>query len=375
LIVDDVPENLQVLGSMLQRKGYDVNVASSGADALSFVAKQPPDLILLDVAMPQMDGFQVCEALKANPDTKHIPVMFLTAHSDKERIVHGFQSGGVDYITKPFHAAELMARVRTHLELKLSRELIEKRNDELQALNDEKNELLGIVAHDLKNPLNGIRGIAELLIKTDNMPQDELKEFSQGIYDSAEKMFTLIANLLSVNAIERGAVHLDIQPVPVTGIVQHLVSEYRQRAEAKNITLNLNAPAPEATALCDETALVQVLDNLVSNAVKYSPHGKNVYISIEQTAQSAPNAQSAEHHDGEYIRISIRDEGPGFSDEDKTRLFGKFAKLSAKPTGNEHSTGLGLSIVKKMMDAMGGDVWCESSAGAGATFVLSFKSA
>lgn len=358
LIVDDVPENLQVLGSMLQRKGYEINVASSGMDALSLVEKNQPDLILLDVAMPQMDGFQVCEALKQNDVTKNIPVVFLTAHSDKERIVRGFQVGGVDYITKPFHAAELLARVHTHLELKFSREELLRRNTALQHLNDEKNELMGIVAHDLKNPLNGIRGIAEILIKDESLPRDQSVEFFTSIFDSAEKMFALIKNLLSINAIERGAITLQIQPVALAGIVEHIVTMYQQRASNKNIIISLdNQPA---VVEADETAIVQILDNLISNAVKYSPFDKKIYISVNSTSDE----------EQPVVQIRVRDEGPGLTEDDKNRLFGKFARLSAKPTGGEHSTGLGLSIVKKMVEAMKGKVWCESAAGNGATFIV-----
>jgi signal transduction histidine kinase len=372
LIVDDVPENLQVLGSMLQRKGYDVNVASGGADAIALAQKHPPDLILLDVAMPHMDGFQVCETLKSKEETKHIPIMFLTAHSDKERIVRGFQVGGVDYVTKPFHAAELLARVRTHLELKESRELIMQRNLELQRINDEKNELLGIVAHDLKNPLNAIRGIAEILRREGvGLPEGQLLEFYDNIYDSSQKMFTLLTNLLSVNAIERGAVQLAIQPVAVYGVVEHLASEYRLQAAAKNITLTVEN-YPDAYAMCDETALVQVLDNLISNAVKYSPHGKHITVRVKVLATEG--TQPAAGDINGVVRIEVQDEGPGLTDEDKKKLFGKFARLSAQPTGKEHSTGLGLSIVKKMVEAMNGNVWCESEYGKGATFIVEFLS-
>ncbi len=367
LIVDDVPENLQVLGSMLQRKGYDVNVASSGIDALALVAKQKPDLILMDVAMPNLDGFQVCERLKADDTTKDIPVMFLTAHSDKERIVKGFQVGGVDYITKPFHAAELLARVRTHLELRSSRELIVKRNAELQSLNDEKNELFGIVAHDLKNPLSTIHGIADLLLKDATLSADEAREFYQNIYDSSEAMFALIKNLLDVNAIERGGMKFDVQPTNIVSAVEHSVNTYRAAAEQKTITLHLDMPEVLPMAQVDFTAFVQVFENLLSNAVKYSPHGNNVFIRLEPAMRTLANETTEP-----TVRVIVQDEGPGLSDDDKAKLFGKFARLSAKPTGGEHSTGLGLSIVKKMAEAMNGRVWCESVLGEGATFIVEF---
>src|SRR5262249_11632109 len=158
LVVDDVVQNLQVVGTMLRNEGYDVMPASSGPQALERVRVRLPDLILLDLMMPEMDGLEVCRRLKADPQNRQIPIIFLTASNEMEHLVKGFEAGAVDYVTKPFNGAELLARVRTHLELKLARE-------RLREMNDEKNEFMGIAAHDLRNPLSAIRGYAEMMLE------------------------------------------------------------------------------------------------------------------------------------------------------------------------------------------------------------------
>src|SRR5262245_19555324 len=158
LVVDDIPKNLQVVGTMLRNAGCAVMPATSGAEALESVRVQLPDLILLDLMMPEMDGLEVCRRLKADPSTQQIPVIFLTASNEMEHLVKGFEVGAVDYVTKPFNAPELLARVRTHLELKHARE-------RLREMNEEKNEFMGIAAHDLRNPLSAIKGYAEMMLE------------------------------------------------------------------------------------------------------------------------------------------------------------------------------------------------------------------
>jgi CheY-like chemotaxis protein len=158
LVVDDISKNLQIVGTMLRNEGYQVMPATSGVQALERALGQPPHLILLDLMMPEMDGLEVCRRLKAEPLTRQIPVIFLTASNEMEHLVKGFEAGAVDYITKPFNAPELLARVRTHLELQLARE-------RLREMNEEKNEFMGIAAHDLRNPLSAIKGFAEMIVE------------------------------------------------------------------------------------------------------------------------------------------------------------------------------------------------------------------
>jgi signal transduction histidine kinase/ligand-binding sensor domain-containing protein/CHAT domain-containing protein len=231
----------------------------------------------------------------------------------------------------------------------------------LELANAEKNEFLGIAAHDLKNPLSGIQGTAELLISLgDSFSPEERQQFLTSIYQSSERMFELIKNLLDINAIENGGLNLTPIALNPTTLLRHVIDQYSLRAEKKQIQLHFTAAEhiikEEIAVFADEPATMQVLENLVSNAVKYSPHKKNIFVRLTTRY--------------DMVRIEVQDEGPGISQEDQQKLFGKFARLTAEPTGGEHSTGLGLSIVKKLVEAMNGKIWCESELGNGACFIL-----
>jgi len=358
LVVDDISKNLQVVGTMLRNEGYDVMPASSGAHALDRVSARLPDLILLDLMMPEMDGLEVCRRLKAEPSTRPIPVIFLTASNEMEHLVKGFEVGAVDYVTKPFNPPELLARVRTHLELKHARDTIVRYGQELSRLNEEKNEFMGIAAHDLRSPLGTIQGFSDLLLDDPEMAREEREDFTRRISDTATRMSEMVQNLLDANRIERGEMKLNLAPTELSAPLSGVVEAYRPRAAAKQQSLHLQNETPPVTVVVDPSVLVQVLENLVSNAVKYSPPGKDIFVRLK----TLPDA----------VRCEVQDEGPGLSAEDQKKLFGKFARLSAKPTGGEHATGLGLSIVKKMVEAMNGQVWCESEPGRGALFIVQF---
>lgn len=356
LVVDDNPVNIQVVGEHIRKEGIDVSISTSGAKALQIAESRKPDLILLDVMMPGMDGYEVCTKLKENDETKNIPVIFLTAKVSPDSIIEGFSKGAVDYITKPFNSEELMARVKTHLTLKHFKDQIAEQNKKLNLLNVEKNEFLGIAAHDLKNPIYSISMLGKLLRDEPDMKPDEVKEYATDIVTSTERMLELISALLDINAIEQGKVKFHFDNYDIAEIADQTIFQYKERAKSKDITLHINRPDGELKAYCDRNGIVQTLDNLVSNAIKFSPHGKNIYLNIEDA--------------GEDYKIIVKDEGPGISEDDMKKLFGKFTKLSARPTGDEHSTGLGLSIVKQYVENMGGRVWCESTLGQGASFIV-----
>lgn len=245
-------------------------------------------------------------------------------------------------------------------------DILQAKNDELAAkakqleeVNNEKNEFLGIVAHDLKNPLSNIKGIAALLEDPDSITKEEVVEFAGIIRETSEKMFELIQNLLDVNRIDRGGLAFTIAPFLPAMIVQRVVNDYTRRAEQKAIALHFDSTfPPDYFALADDKSYLQIVENILSNAIKYSPYGKNIFVRLHMYEQKA--------------RLEIRDEGPGMTPEDLAKLFGKFARLSAQPTGGEHSTGLGLSIVKKLVEAMNGSIWCESEYGHGAVFIVEF---
>ena len=351
MVVDDVTKNLQVVGTILRNEGYQVTPATSGAQALERVQVQLPDLVLLDLMMPVMDGLEVCQRLKGDPATRQVPVVFLTASNEMDHLVKGFAAGAVDYVTKPFNAPELLARVRTHLELKHARA-------RLREMNDEKNEFMGMVAHDLRSPLGTVKGFADLILDDSKMASEQLEDFTRRIRDTAAHMSEMVQNLLDANAIERGEMKLNLASTDLSSILTRVVQAYRSRAAAKEQTILVETSLVPITARVDPDVIIQVIENLVSNAVKYSPRGKNIFLRLRDLPEG--------------VRFEVQDEGPGLSEEDQKKLFGKFARLSAKPTGGEHATGLGLSIVKKMVEAMDGQVWCESEPGRGAAFMVQF---
>jgi signal transduction histidine kinase len=235
-------------------------------------------------------------------------------------------------------------------------------------LNEEKNHFLAIAAHDLKNPITGIRSLSDYLSQDSiSLPESEVHLLGSRISQTADRMFKLVQNLLDVNAIESGKMELQLTEIDIVPIVETITQQYMDAATAKNITLRFNVNLGENSlqsdnvhrglwAIADENALMQVLDNLISNLVKYSPQGKQAFVRVIQMEK--------------VIKVEIQDEGPGLTDEDKSFLFGKFTKLTARPTGGEHSTGLGLSIVKQLVELMYGSVRCDSEYGNGATFIV-----
>jgi signal transduction histidine kinase len=238
--------------------------------------------------------------------------------------------------------------------------LLEHQAEELIALNSEKNEMLSIVAHDLKNPITAVRGLGEL-IKSGYTQGVQLQEVAQQIMNTGDKMLDLVKNLLVENQLEEGKMPFALRILNIAVLVEASIREYRQIAALKSITLHYTNEATDTRVIADEQAFVQVMDNLLSNAVKYSPHGKQIFVRVVSVEAA--------------VRIEVQDEGEGISEEDIKKLFGKFVRLSAQTTGGEHSTGLGLSIVKKMVAAMHGRVWCESEAGKGATFIVELPKA
>lgn len=368
LIVDDTRENLQVLGNILREHDYKIALANNGREALEIVNKKLPDLILLDVMMPELDGFEVCRRLKGNEHTKEVPVIFLTAKTEVDDIVTGFRIGGVDYITKPFNHEELLIRVKTHIDLKLSKDIILEKNEALKNLNKEKNNFLGIAAHDLKNPITAIKGFSKI-IEDENvgLDKEEIIDFSKEIRVTSESMFQIVIDLLDINAIEEGKINLTNDFFQIDEYIKIKIDTYEIRAKEKDITLIFKDVLENYTVYADNNKIGQVLENLISNAIKFSPFNKNIWISSERVFNEKDKKN--------YIRVAVKDEGPGISEEDMKKLFGKFAKLSARPTNDESSTGLGLSIVKKLVEAMGGTIWCESELGKGAAFIMELPEA
>jgi signal transduction histidine kinase len=234
-----------------------------------------------------------------------------------------------------------------------------KQNNDLEALLVEKNEFLGIVSHDLKNPLQSIKMAAQLMKTDTSLTKNEVSEFSADILTSSARMFDLIKNLLDANAVEQGKVKVSYDNFDTGSIVDSVVTSYEHRAKEKGISIKVEKPTHPIFMYGDSGLSLQVLDNLISNAVKYSPHNSHINIKISTDS------------DNSIGMVSVKDEGPGLSESDQAKLFNKFSRLTPQPTGGEHSTGLGLSITKKLTEMMGGNVKCDSELGKGCVFTFS----
>jgi len=257
-------------------------------------------------------------------------------------------------------------------ELLHTNEALAAKNRQLADINSEKNDALGIVAHDLKNPISNIRLLVKLLEEEyETLSPAEVQEYAGDIRTLTDQMFDLVTNILDVNAIEQGTLHLSPMLFDVAATADAVIKQYEKRAAEKQLTIHVEHTGDSLVAFADKSFTMEVLDNLVSNAVKYSPLGKNIFVRVLNPAH-VPALQGGQHEivQTDMVRIEIQDEGPGLTPDDKQQLFKKFTRLSAKPTAGEHSTGLGLSIVKKMVEAMKGRVWCESEYGHGATFIV-----
>lgn len=278
-------------------------------------------------------------------------------------------------------AAEL---AKANTELRVAKLEIEEQNRMLIDLDKEKNEFLGIAAHDLKNPVSAIQGVAEML-QHDDFSHTQVKKLSAVILDNARRMFELITNLLDVNAIESGNLLLQPTVFSANVLLSGVIDRFEQPALLKNIRLQLFLPEEHLYVNADNYATIQIIENLLSNAIKYSPSGQFVQIRLKESVILQANRiwtredwmqigendnEQMQGYTEKCVRVEVQDFGPGLTEEDKAYLFTKFARLSAQPTAGEHSTGLGLSIVKKLTEALNGRVWCESEFGKGATFIV-----
>lgn len=357
LVIEDEPVIQQTLETFLDASGYVFEMVDSGEKALALLQTCRPELILCDIMMPGMTGYQVCKALKMHAELREIPLIFLTALHTPEQLLKGFQVGAVDYITKPFYFPELEARIKTHLELYRGQRKLADYARRLEVLNQEKDQFLGIVAHDLKNPLSTILLRAQMTqMKATQITPEKLHDSMAFICSDAQRMLKILSNLLEINRLEMGKIDLNIESVDVKAVLHSLIAVWQEKAQLKNIAIVAEWDETPVWIQTDKHLLFQILENLLSNALKYSPYNASVWLEMPSSVT-------------EYT-IHIRDQGPGLSPEDQRKLFQKFSRLSAQPTGGESSNGLGLSIVKYLAEQLQGRVSCQSQLGQGSCFSL-----
>lgn len=356
LIVDDVPENIQVLVHLLNEKGLRVNYADSGIKALKAIKSNLPDLILLDVSMPQMDGFQVCERLKGDPLTADIPVIFLTAKVDQQDVINGLEKGAVDYVTKPFNAGELIKRVFTHLELKQSRDIIKKQNIELLKLNDVKNQLFSVISHDMKNLFNNILfGTESLEKEIDNFEKEEVVQMAGLVNDSAKRAYDLLQNLLDWSKSQMNSIKFIPVEFEMLLLVNQVVALFSPSIRKKNITIMVKPQHDIFIALADIDMIKVVLRNLLSNAIKYSWAKGEITVLLEA--------------DAACVKVSVIDNGVGMSSVLLKKLRNNRQSHASIPgTQNEKGSGLGLLLIKDFVHKNNGQFDFDSNEGKGSTF-------
>ncbi len=346
---------------MLKEEGCQMGFARNGKAALAHARSTDFDLILLDIMMPEMDGFEVCTRLKEDPKTMDVPVIFLTARTDAESIVKGFEAGAVDYVTKSFNKAELLARVRPRLTLKRSREDLKKSNERLRRresepreLNVTKDKFFSIIAHDLRNPFNAlINGTELLMLGFRTMDEETLRCYMQEIHGASTRTFHLLGNLLDWARSQTGRIGFHPEKTDPREIVEENVELMFRNADDKKIRLR-NEIGKNTFVYADPNMLRTVIRNLVTNAVKFTPPGGTVRVASKDV--------------GDFIQIEISDTGVGIEREDLEKLFKIEVKHSTAGTEDEKGSGLGLILCREFVVRNGGEIHVESEVGNGSRF-------
>ena len=357
LAVDDEPANLLLLQRMLQRQ-YRVICSPNGQTALEILAQTPVDVVLLDIMMPRMNGYEVLKTIRANANTCDIPVIMVSAMSDAKDVAQGLETGANDYIIKPIDPEVTSARVQTQIALKQLQDDRKKVIQELQAAQTLKDNLLRIASHDLKGPLMNVQLVSSLF-RRDEAQIPAAKDWLDALDASVDAMQTVIEDFLDTAAMNSSVIDLKLERVSIQQVVNSLISLYHAHAEKKDI--RIEAHDCEGYILADAARFQQALGNLVSNAVKYSPLHTTIRIWVIQEANQ--------------IHICVGDEGPGIPADERSRLFTQFGKLSTRPTDGEHSTGLGLWIVKHMINLQGGEVGVDCPPEGGSVFWVQMQAA
>ncbi|NKF23472.1 hybrid sensor histidine kinase/response regulator [Solimonas marina] len=344
LVADDQPANIQLIGQVLDQAGYGVMPARSGEQALARARARRPDLVLLDMLMPGMDGSATCRALR-EAGFADVPVIFVTGAADRDSLVTAFAAGAVDYITKPFVVEELLARVRTHLELKIAR-------DRLSDMLRERDDVMHVVAHDLKNPLSASLFAARMLRRAPEAERDELLD---DIVRGCEEALQFIQRFLARGAEGQRLRQFRAESLELREVVMRAVRAQRPAAQARQMEMRVRGGA---RAFADPVVIRNVVQNLLSNAIRYAPEGSSIDIEIGDSRTG-------------HALLLVMDRGPGIPESLRGQLFRSYARLASARDGaaqQAYSSGLGLAIAKHDVTQMGGHLWYEPRNGGGSVF-------
>ena len=358
LIVDDVMSNVLLLKVLLTNEKFAIATASNGRQALEQVEKENPDLVLLDVMMPDMSGFEVAQHLKSNPNTADIPIIFLTALNSTADIVKGFQVGANDFISKPFNKEELIIRVTHQISLVAAKRLILSKTEELQRTIAGRDKLYSVIAHDLRSPMGSIKMVLNMLIL--NLPSEkigaEMYELLTMANQTTEDVFSLLDNLLKWTKSQIGKLNVVYQDVDLVEVTDGVIEIFSMVASLKKIRIHEMKPE-KMMVNADIDMLKTVVRNLLSNAIKFSKENSEVLVKMEEV-------------DGMAV-VSVQDYGCGISEEGQKKLLHTDTHFSTFGTNNEEGSGLGLLLCKDFVVKNGGTLWFTSKEGEGSIFSFS----
>ncbi|MBO6793440.1 MAG: hybrid sensor histidine kinase/response regulator [Balneolaceae bacterium] len=362
LIVDDVESNVKLLTVLLKAAGYNILVAYNAEECLRIAQKRQPDLILLDILLPDMMGYEVAQRLHQIKELNTVPIIFITALTEIQDKLKGFDAGGVDYIEKPFHQEEVLARIKTQLSLKqaikaynLSLEQLKRQEEEYRGLNQRKKELLHIVSHDIYNPLNGILGLSNHL-QAMYTPETEEYQISEIIGESANKLLNLVDKVLYDENHLNLKTTVNKAPSDIEEIVSNVIKMHRPKAILKKIDLISNIKGNHREFLLDQIKIEIILTNLVSNAIKFTPSGGSVTIETEQS--------------GDLLKIKVIDTGIGIPAHMVKRLFNENGSIRLQGTEGDVGVGLGLDVVQNYIALHKGRIFVNSVVDEGTTFSI-----
>lgn len=357
LIVDDVPTNVMLVQAILKKEGYTLLTCDSGVKALRIAHDKHPNLILLDIMMPEMDGYEVLQHLKSDPDTNNIPVIIMSALSDMQSIVKGYQLGATEYVTKPFQREELVKRVAHRYELFS----IKRIKQELENTIESRDTLYSVIAHDLRSPLGSLKMMnnAILMMVDKNQVSPEVFEMLQMMNKTSEEIFLLLDNLLkwAKNRLKKQNIYK--QETDINSVVSSTGEMYIPMASQKGVSLKFLNLDKELIGSIDIDMIKTVVRNLISNAIKFSFEGGSVDISTRI--------------DGSNVIVSVKDSGKGIKKEDQVKLLKTNTHFTSYGTNNEKGSGLGLMLCKDFVELHDGKLWFESEEGKGSTFFFSLK--
>ena len=354
LIVDDSPTNLLVIDAALEN--YQRLTAESGEEALRVLAtaEKLPDLILLDVIMPGLDGFETCRRIKADSRTADIPVIFLTAESDRDHIRKGFDSGGADYVTKPFDHQELRLRVQNHLMLYMQKRDLLRANNKLIALEKQRDDLVHMIAHDMRSPLQAIAGNLELIQLDCTDLSEQMLEDLRDCTDAVKTIEEMINSMLLLSRMESGNLPLNRVETDAAELLRQTLKRYSAVMAGRTVTTDV--PAAPLMAACDATMITRVMTNFLDNAIKYTPDTAPMHLTLSS--------------DGATLYFAVKDSGVGIAPEHQKYVFEKFARLDVPALRGKKSFGIGLAFCRMAIESHGGQIGVDSDGipGRGSTF-------